>query len=122
MTLSGQSQAELIKAALVLTAAGIIVYYGKKFVDGITSKAGSIVDLPEKVVTAIGEAVGEAGSAVVTASKSGIEKAMDSQKTTAGNVPLNTMKIFGTYTKMAVDSITGKSYNLPFDTVRGQEY
>jgi uncharacterized protein (DUF697 family) len=122
MTLSGQSQAELIKAALVLTAAGIIVYYGKKFVDGVTSKAGSIVDLPEKVVTAIGEAVGEAGSAVVTASKSGIEKAMDSQKTTAGNVPLNTMKIFGAYTKMAVDSITGKSYNLPFDTVRGQEY
>lgn len=122
MTLSGQSQAELIKAALVIAAAGVIVYYGKKFVDGFTSQVGSIADAPSKIVTAIGGAVGSASAAVVEASKSGIEKAMDSQKTTAGNAPLNTMKIFGAYTKMAVDSMTGKSYNLPFDTVRGQEY
>lgn len=122
MTLSGQSQAELIKAALVIAAAGVIVYYGKKFVDGFTSQVGSLADAPAKAFTAVGAAVGSAGAAVVEASKSGIEKAMDSQKTTAGNVPLNTMKIFGAYTKNLTDTITGKTYNLPFDTVQGQGY
>jgi chromosome segregation ATPase len=122
MTLSGQSQAELIKAALVIAAAGVIVYYGKKFVDGFTSQVGSLADAPAKAFTAVGAAVGSAGAAVVEASKSGIEKAMDSQKTTAGNVPLNTMKILGAYTKQAVDSMTGKTYNMPFDTVQGQGY
>ena len=65
MTLSGQSQAELIKAALVVAVAGVIVYYGKKFVDGFTSQVGSIADAPAKAITAIGGAVGAAGAAVV---------------------------------------------------------
>lgn len=75
MTLSGQSQAELIKAALVVATAGVIVYYGKKFVDGFTSKVGSIADAPAKAFTAIGGALGSAGAAVIEASQSGIEKA-----------------------------------------------
>jgi uncharacterized protein (DUF697 family) len=120
MTLSGQSQAELVKATLVLVAAGVIVYYGKKFIDGFTSKVGSIADAPSKIATAIGGAVGSAGAAVVEASKSGIEKAMDSQKTTAGNVPLNTFKILGMYSKNFADNLTGKTYNVPFDAGTGE--
>lgn len=76
MRLSGQSQAELIKAALVLVTAGVIVYYGKKFVDGLSEKAGAIIDAPAKVFTALGGAVGAAGAAAVDATKSGIEKAV----------------------------------------------
>jgi len=75
MTLSGQSQAELIKATLVLVAAGVIVYYGKKAVDGFTQKVGAVADAPSKIATAIGGALGSAGAAVIDASKSGIEKA-----------------------------------------------
>lgn len=120
MTLSGQSQAELVKATLVLIAAGVIVYYGKKFVDSVTSKIPDIATIPEKIVVAAGDALGSAGAAVVTASKSGIEKAMDNQKTTGGNVPLNSLKLFGAYSKMATDSLMGKSYNVPFDSGSGQ--
>jgi hypothetical protein len=120
MTLSGQSQAELVKAALIVAAAGVIVYYGKKFVESVTSKVPDIATIPEKIVVAVGDAVGSAGAAVVEASKSGIEKAMDAQKTTGGNVPLNSLKLFGTYSKMATDSLMGKSYNVPFDSGSGQ--
>jgi uncharacterized protein (UPF0333 family) len=77
MRLSGQSQAELIKAALVLAAAGVIVYYGKKFVDSFTSKIPDIATIPEKVITAAGDALGSASAAVVEVAKSGIEKAND---------------------------------------------
>lgn len=77
MKLSGQSQAEIIKAALIVAAAGVIVYYGKKFVDGFTSKVGQIADAPAKAITAIGGAVGAAGAAAVDAAKSGIEKASE---------------------------------------------
>lgn len=119
MRLSGQSQAELIKAALVVAVAGVIVYYGKKFVDGFTSQVGSIADAPAKAITAIGGAVGAASAAVVEASKSGIEKAMDATKTTAGNVPLNTFKIVGAYSKNLADTLTGKAYNQPFDSGSG---
>ena len=119
MTLSGQSQAELIKAALVVAVAGVIVYYGKKFVDGFTSQVGSIADAPAKAITAIGGAVGAAGAAVVEASKSGIERAMDATKTTAGNVPLNTFKIVGAYSKNLADTIAGRTYNQPFDSGSG---
>jgi hypothetical protein len=83
MKLSGQSQAELIKAALVVAAAGVIVYYGKKFVDGFTSKVGSLADAPAKAVTALGAAIGSAGSAVVESAKAGIEKANENIKQTA---------------------------------------
>lgn len=119
MTLSGQSQAELIKAALVVAVAGVIVYYGKKFVDGFTSQVGSIADAPAKIATALGGAVGSASAAVVEASKSGIEKAMSATQTTAGNVPLNTFKIVGAYSKNLTDTLTGKSYNVPFDSGSG---
>lgn len=119
MKLSGQSQAELIKAALVVAAAGVIVYYGKKFVDGFTSQLPSLADAPSKAITAVGAAIGSASAAVVEASKSGIEKAMDATKTTAGNVPMNTFKIFGAYTKNLADTITGKTYNVPFDAGTG---
>lgn len=77
MKLSGQSQAELIKATLVLVTAGVIVYYGKKFVDSVTSKIPDIATLPEKIVVAAGDALGSAGAAVVETAKSGIEKAND---------------------------------------------
>ena len=113
MTLSGQSQAELIKAALVLTAAGIIVYYGKKFVDGFTSQVGSIADAPAKIITAIGGAVGSAGAAVIDASKSGIEKAAaasanrDSVLTGVRQTTLGKM-------------VYPNSYNVPFDAGSGE--
>lgn len=119
MTLSGQSQAELIKAALVVAVAGVIVYYGKKFVDGFSQSASSIVDAPAKAIAALGNAAGAASAATVEAAKSGIEKAMDVQKTTAGNVPLNTFKIVGAYTKNLADQITGKTYNQTFDSGSG---
>jgi hypothetical protein len=119
MTLSGQSQAELIKAALVVAVAGVIVYYGKKFVDGFTSQVGSIADAPAKAITALGGALGSASAAVVDASKSGIEKAMSTNTATAGNVPLNTFKIIGAYSKNLADTLTGKSYNQPFDSGSG---
>ena len=80
MKLSGQSQAELIKATLVLVAAGVIVYYGKKFVDSVTSKIPDIATIPEKIVVAAGDALGTAGAAVVETAKSGIEKANDKLK------------------------------------------
>lgn len=120
MTLSGQSQAELIKATLVLVAAGVVVYYGKKFVDSVTAKIPDIATIPEKVITAAGDAIGTAGAAVVSASKSGIEKAMDAQKTTAGNVPLNSMKIAGAYSQAFVNKITGKTYTEKFDAGTGE--
>jgi hypothetical protein len=75
MKLSGQSQAEIIKAALIIAAAGVIVYYGKKFVDGFSSKLGELADAPAKAFVALGDAVGSAGAAVVETAKSGIEKA-----------------------------------------------
>jgi len=120
MRLSGQSQAELIKAALVVATAGVIVYYGKKFIDGFSAKAGSIVDAPAKIATAIGDAVGSASSAVVESAKSGIEKAMDATKTTAGNVPLNSIKLISSYSQNLANTITGKTYNVPFDSGSGQ--
>jgi hypothetical protein len=115
MRLSGQSQAELIKAALVVATAGVIVYYGKKFIDGFAAKAGSIVDAPAKIVTAIGDAVGTASAAAVEGAKSGIEKAMDSSKTTAGVAPLTTLKLMSAYGKNLSDTLMGKTYNVPFD-------
>jgi uncharacterized protein (DUF697 family) len=119
MTLSGQSQAELIKAALVVAVAGVIVYYGKKFVDGFTSQVGSIADAPAKAITALGGAIGSASASVVNASKSGIEKAMSATQTTAGNVPLNTFKIVGAYSKNLADTLAGKTYNESFDSGSG---
>jgi hypothetical protein len=120
MKLSGQSQAELIKAALVIATAGVIVYYGKKFVDSFTAKIPDIATIPEKIVSAAGDALGSASAAVVNASKSGIEKAMDVRQTTAGNVPLNTLKIISTYSKNLGDTLLGKTYNVPFDSGKGE--
>jgi len=122
MRLSGQSQAELIKAALVVATAGVIVYYGKKFIDGFASKAGSIIDAPAKAITAIGDAVGSVSATVVDSAKSGIEKAMDATKTTAGVAPLTTLKLMSAYGKNLTDTLTGNTYNVPFDAGSGQGY
>jgi len=120
MRLSGQSQAELIKAALVVATAGVIVYYGKKFIDGFSAKAGSIIDAPAKAITAIGDAVGSVSAAAVESAKSGIEKAMDATKTTAGAAPLTTLKLMSAYGKNLTDTLTGNTYNVPFDSGSGQ--
>lgn len=90
MRLSGQSQAELIKAALVIATAGVIVYYGKKFVDSVTAKIPDVASIPEKIVTAVGDAVGSAGAAALEATKSGIEKASENiaQSAPSANTPI----------------------------------
>lgn len=94
MKISGPLQAEIFKTTLAVIAAGVVVYYGKKFVDAASAKLGSVADAPAAAVTAIGDAIGSAGAAVVEATKSGIEKANENVKqvaptsgnTFAGNV------------------------------------
>lgn len=83
MKISGPLQAEIFKTTLGLMVAGVVLYYGKKFVDAASSKLGSIADAPSAAVTAIGDAVGATGAAVVEATKSGIEKANANIKQTA---------------------------------------
>jgi len=72
MKVSGELQAEIFKAAMVMTVAGLVIYFGKKFVDGLSEKVGNIPDTLGKAASALGGAVGSAGSAAV----SGIEKAV----------------------------------------------
>jgi hypothetical protein len=108
MRLSGQSQAELIKAALVVATAGVIVYYGKKFVDSFTAKIPDIASIPEKIVTAAGDALGSASAAVVDTAKSGIEKASESANvkvTQAGNPVTTSAKIGIMYAQNATDNL-----------------
>ena len=115
MRLSGQSQAELIKAALVVATAGVIVYYGKKFIDGFSAKAGSIVDAPAKAFTALGDAVGAASAAVVDASKSGIEKA-------AASMTNRDSALTGVRKTTLGALIYPSSYNESFDAGTGAGY
>ena len=122
MTLSGQSQAELIKAALIVAMAGVIVYYGKKFVDGASAKLGSIANAPAEAVTAIGNAVGAAGAAVIDSAKSGIEKAASATQTQGGTPILTTTKILSISAQNLVDNLLGKKYNIPFDTNNQTSY
>lgn len=113
MTLSGQGQAELIKAALVVATAGVIVYYGKKFVDGFTSKVGSIADAPAKAITAIGGAIGSASASVIDASKSGIEK--------AAAASANRDNVLSGVRKTTLGALVyPDTYNVPFDSGSGQ--
>lgn len=113
MTLSGQSQAELIKAAMVVALAGVIVYYGKKFVDAASSKLGSVADAPSKIVTAIGDAVGSAGAAVVEGTKSGIEK--------AAAASANRDAALSGVRKTTLGALVyPDTYNVPFDSGSGQ--
>ena len=121
MTLSGQSQAELIKAALVVAMAGVIVYYGKKFVDSASAKLGSIANAPAEAVTAIGNAVGAAGAAVIDSAKSGIEKAASATQTQGGTPILTTTKILGVGAQNLVDNLLGNKPKLPaFDAGSGE--
>jgi hypothetical protein len=82
MKISGPLQAEIFKTTLGLMVAGVVLYYGKKFVDAASSRLGSIADAPAQAVAAIGDAVGATGAAVVEAATSGIEKANDNIKQT----------------------------------------
>lgn len=75
MRISGPLQAEIFKTTLGVIAAGIVLYYGKKFVDAAGKKLGSIADAPAAAVTALGDAVGATGAAIVDTAKSGIEAA-----------------------------------------------
>lgn len=120
MTLSGQSQAELIKAALVVAMAGVIVYYGKKFVDGASAKLGSLANAPAEAVTAIGNAVGSAGAAVIDSAKSGIEKAASATQTQGGTPILTTTKILSLNAQNLVDNLLGKPKLPAFDAGAGE--
>ena len=122
MTLSGQSQAELIKAALIVAMAGVVVYYGKKFIDGASEKLGSIADAPAKAFTAVGNAVGSAGAAVINSAKSGIEKAASATATQGGTPILTTTKILNLNAQNLVDNLLGNKYNIPFDTNNQTSY
>lgn len=122
MTLSGQSQAELIKAALVIAMAGVVVYYGKKFIDGASEKLGSIADAPAKAFTAVGNAVGSAGAAVINSAKSGIEKAASATQAQGGTPILTTTKILSVGAQNLVDNLLGNKYNIPFDTNNQTSY
>ena len=122
MTLSGQSQAELIKAALIVAMAGVVVYYGKKFIDGASAKLGSIANAPAEAVTAIGNAVGSAGAAVIESAKSGIEKAASSMATQGGTPILTTTKILSVSAQNLVDNLLGNKYTIPFDTNNQTSY
>jgi hypothetical protein len=77
MKISGPLQAEIFKTTLGVIAAGVVIYYGKKFVDAASQKLGSIADAPAAAVTALGDAIGSAGAAAVEAAKTGIEKAAE---------------------------------------------
>lgn len=125
MRLSGESQAELIKAAFVVAAAGVIVYYGKKFVDAASSKLGSIANAPAEAVTALGDAVGSIGAAAVDSAKSGIEKAASATQTQGGTPVLTTAKLFGATAQNLVNSLMGNSTTAvpnfgKFDTGTGE--
>lgn len=121
MQLSGQSQAELIKAALVIAMAGVIVYYGKKFVDGASAKLGSIADAPAKAFTAVGNAVGAASAAVIDSAKSGIEKAASATQTQGGTPILTTTKLLSLNAQNLVDNLLGNKPKLPaFDAGAGE--
>lgn len=121
MTLSGQSQAELIKAALVVAMAGVIVYYGKKFVDGASAKLGSIANAPAEAITALGDAVGTASAAVINSAKSGIEKAASATQTQGGTPILTTTKILSVGAQNLVDNLLGNKPKLPaFDAGSGE--
>jgi len=91
MKVSGELQAEIFKAAMVMTVAGVILYYGKKFVDSASAKLGSIPDTIGEAVTSVGSAVGATGSAAL----SGIEQAMkNTSQTQADKNAANLAKVY----------------------------
>jgi len=48
MKISGPLQAEIFKTTLAVIAAGVVVYYGKKFVDAASAKLGQVANAPQK--------------------------------------------------------------------------
>jgi hypothetical protein len=87
MKVSGELQAEIFKAAMVMTVAGVVIYFGKKFVDGLSAKVGNIPNALGEAAVAVGGAVGSAS----TAALSGIEKAVKNTSETQKN--FNTQQI-----------------------------
>lgn len=80
MKISGELQAEIFKSALVLAGAGVIIFFGKKFVDGLSQKLGSIPDTLGKAATAVGGAIGATGAAALSGIEQAVQNTAENQK------------------------------------------